>query len=63
MVMRPLSFSPDGMIRTLKLCHVHPKLVPLLQHALAPLFNEGVELRCELGHAIAELVEAKVDAG
>jgi hypothetical protein len=49
--------------RTLQLGHVHVELVPLLQHALASLLNEGVKLGRELGHAIAQLVEAEVDVG
>ncbi len=47
--------------RTLELGNIHAELVPLLQHSLAPLFNKGVELGGELGHAIAKVVEAKVD--
>lgn len=35
----------------------------LLQYALPPLFDECVEFRIELSHAIAEFVEAEVDAG
>ena len=48
---------------TLQLGHVHAELVPLLQHPLAPLLDKGIESRRELGHAIAQVVEAKVDAG
>lgn len=47
-------------MRTLKLCDVHPELVPLLQHALPSLFNESVETRRELAHSVPQLVKPKV---
>lgn len=48
---------------TLKLSHVDAELVALFQHALAALLNKGIKLGRELCHALAQIVEAKVDAG
>lgn len=48
--------------RTFQLRDRHRELVALLQHALAALLYEGVEARRELGHAVAQIVEAEVDA-
>ncbi len=49
--------------RTVDLGDVHAELVALFEHSLASSLYEVIELDCELGHAVAELVEAEVDRG
>lgn len=44
-------------------CDVHAELVALFEDTLASGFYEVVELDGEFGHAVAELVEAKIDRG
>lgn len=48
---------------TLQFGNVHSELIALFEDALSPLLDEGVEFRAELGHAIAQLVEAEIDTG
>lgn len=50
-------------VSTVNLCNVHAKLVAFFEDPLAPGFYEVVELDGELGHAVAQLVEAEVDRG
>lgn len=45
----------------MELSDVHAELIALLKDALSACFDEGVELCCELCHAIAQLVEPEVD--
>ena len=47
----------------MELSDIHAELVALLEDTLAPGFNEVVEFDGELCHAVAQLVEAKVDGG
>lgn len=47
--------------RTLKFSDIHAELVALLQDSLAALLDKCVEPGSELGHAVAQVVEAKVD--
>lgn len=42
---------------------VHAELVALFEDPLSSGFYEVVELYGELGHAVAQLVEAKVNRG
>jgi hypothetical protein len=49
--------------RTMKLCNIHAELVSLLQHSSTSVFDEGIEARCELVHATAQIFKTKVDAG
>jgi hypothetical protein len=49
--------------RTFKLGDIHAKGVALFQHALAAALDEVVEALRELGHSLAQVVEAEVDRG
>lgn len=42
---------------------VDVKLISLFQNSFPPAFDECVEFDCELRHAVAEVLESKVDAG
>jgi len=46
---------------TFELCDVHAKGVALFEHAFAAALDEVVEALGELGHALAQVVEAEVD--
>ena len=46
---------------TMKLCNVYAELVALLEHAFTTLSNEVVESMGEPCHALAQVVEAKID--
>lgn len=47
----------------MELRNIHFEGVALFEDALAPDFNESIELDSEFRHAIAQLVEAEVDGG
>jgi hypothetical protein len=49
--------------RTFKLSDVHAEGIALFQHALAAALDKVVEALRELGHALAQVVEAEVDRG
>jgi hypothetical protein len=48
---------------TMNFCNVHAELIALLEDTLASCFYEVVEFDGEFGHAVAQLVEPKVDRG
>jgi hypothetical protein len=46
---------------TVKFGNIHSELISFLQNTFTALFNKGIELDSEFGHAVAQLVEAEVD--
>lgn len=46
---------------TLDLRHVDAEMIALLENALATLLDEVVESLSKAGHAIAQIVETKLD--
>lgn len=48
---------------TLKLGHVDAELIALFQDTFAALLYKGIEFGRKLGHALAQIVEPKADAG
>ena len=50
-------------VLTLELRNAHPERIALVQYPLSPTRNEVVEPHGKLGHALAQLIEAEVDAG
>jgi hypothetical protein len=42
---------------------INVELISLLQDLLPATLDEGVEFGGELGHAVAQVLEAEVDAG
>lgn len=62
---RPSAFWAIVMYRkrpTLDLGHVDAEMVALLEYALATLVDEKIESLGEASHAIAQIVETKLDA-
>jgi hypothetical protein len=47
----------------MQLCDVHAELVPFFQYSPPPVLDESIEACCELVHAAAQVIEAKVYAG
>lgn len=47
----------------LQLYNIHSKLVSFFQHALATLLDKVVKFDGEFGHAVAQVVESKIDTG
>lgn len=47
----------------MELSNVHAELVALIENPLTTFFNEGIKSSGELCHAVAQVIEAKVDIG
>lgn len=50
-------------LHTLQLREIDMKLVSLLKNPLATSFNKSVKFGGKLRHAIAQVLESKIDAG
>ena len=60
--MAPLALViEDRTGHTMQLGHVHAELVTLFKDAFTPLGDKVIESVGELGHALAELIETKVN--
>lgn len=58
-----MGFNVDRPRHTLELSEVYMELISFLQNLLPTTFDECVKFGGKLGHAIAQILEAKVNAG
>lgn len=51
----------DG-VRTMHLGHVETEVIALFKHTLTPSVDKIIEAGSKLSHALAQVIESKVDA-